>query len=166
MERNMYNTNKEQLSSLLDDELEPSETKELIEALERDDGLNKQFDRFALIRDALNEDVVVYQDSFLKSVQKALAEEPTVLAPNRSTRENKGYIAAALAASFAFFTVALFDIDVIGSATQPFQSSASADFEQDEMLAYEELIFEELEEQENTLQNEDSTTVQFVTFEK
>ena len=86
MERNMNNTHKEKLSSLLDDELEPSEIKELVEALKRDDGLNKQFDRFALIRDALNEDVVVYQHSFLKSVQKALSEEPTVLAPRHSAR--------------------------------------------------------------------------------
>jgi len=161
MERNMHNTHKEQLSSLLDGELESSETKGLIEALKRDDGLNKQLDRFALIREALNEDIVVYQDSFLKNVQQALSEEPTVLAPSRPSRSNMPYIAAALAASFALFTVVLFDVDVIGNSTQSFQPSASVDVEQDEMLAYEEF-----EQQESTLQNEDSTRAQFVTFEK
>lgn len=177
----MQDIHKEQLSSLLDHELELSEAKELIEALKRDDELNKQLDRFALIRDALNEDVVVHQNSFLSSVQQALADEPAALTRGHWSRVIKPSVGLALAASLAFFTVVLFDINVPGNGSESLPTSASVDIEQDEVLAYEELVFEELtsegsasqelaleefEKQERTFQVESSTRAKLVTFEK
>ncbi|HIF18629.1 MAG TPA: anti-sigma 24 factor [Cycloclasticus sp.] len=156
----MSETHKEQISSLLDDELDSIETSELIKALESDQGLNKQFDRYALIRDALNEDVVVHQESFLKSVQEALVVEPTVLAPRSEKRKNNSYVAVALAASVAIFSVVIFDIGSFNNTPAPLQSVASLEAQVDEMLA--------LEEQRNAdmLQGEPTSDVQFVTFEK
>ncbi len=154
----MSKTHKQQISSLLDDELNSFETAELIKALESDQGLNKQFDRYALIRDALNEDVVVHQESFLKSVQDALVVEPTVLAPKRAKRKNNNYVAVALAASVAMFSVVIFDI---GSNTPTaIRSVASLEAQVDEMLALEE------QRNEDILQDESTSDVQFVTFEK
>jgi negative regulator of sigma E activity len=68
----MTNIHKEHLSSLLDGELKPSEANELIKAFGTDQGLNNKFDRYALIRDALNEEIAAHQESFLKRVQDAL----------------------------------------------------------------------------------------------
>lgn len=177
----MQDIHKEQLSSLLDHELELPEANELIEALKSDDELNKQLDRFALIRDALNEDVVVHQNSFLSSVQQALVDEPDTPTGAHWSRVIKPYIGLALAASLVLFTVVMFDIDAVGHMSESLPSSASVDIEQDEVLAYEELVFEELtaedsasqdlafeefEEQERTFQVESSTRAKLVTFEK
>ncbi|MEO1888373.1 MAG: sigma-E factor negative regulatory protein [Cycloclasticus sp.] len=156
----MNETHKEQISSLLDDELSSIETTELIKALENDQGLSKQFDRYALIRDALNEDVVVHQESFLKSVQDALVLEPTVLAPRRENRKNNSYVAVALAASVAIFSVVIFDIGSFNNTPAPLQSVASLEAQVDEMLALEE------QRNEDILQGESTSDVQFVTFEK
>jgi len=156
----MNDIHKEQVSSLLDSELAAVEADELIKAFENDNGLNQQFDRYALIRDALNEDVVIHQTSFLKGVQDALAVEPTVLAPTPKKRENKTYVTLALAASVAIFAVAIFDIGLFTNTTPTYHSVASIEEEQDKMLALEEL------QQEELLQDELDPDVQLVTFEK
>tara|TARA_R110002095_G_scaffold3047_1_gene10636 strand:- start:110 stop:598 length:489 start_codon:yes stop_codon:yes gene_type:complete len=162
----MQDTYKEQLSSLLDHELELSEAQELVKVLKQDDELNKQLDRFALIRDAFIEDVVVRHDSFLSGVQRALAEEPGALSGRRWSQVIKPYIAIALAASMAFFTLVLFDIDMIGNRSEALLPTASVDIEKDEVLAYEELVFEELEEQAGAFQETNPNRAQLVTFEK
>lgn len=155
----MTNTHKEQMSSLLDGELNSLETPELLKALAMDQGLNEKMDRYSLIRDALNEDVVIHQDSFLKSVQDALVVEPTVLAPNREKRQNKAYIATAIAASVVFFTVVIFDASSLIGDSPTYQSVASLEEEQDRMLASEEM-------QNELFQTEQTLDVELVTFEK
>jgi sigma-E factor negative regulatory protein RseA len=156
----MSETHKEQISTLLDHELGSIEANELIKALESDQGLNKQFDRYALIREALNEDVVIHQESFLKSLQDALAVEPTVLAPRRAERQSNRYIAAALAASVAIFTVVIFDMGSLVNTPAPLESVASLESQVDKMLVNEE------ERKEEMLQNESESDTRFVTFEK
>jgi sigma-E factor negative regulatory protein RseA len=156
----MNDMHKEQISSLLDNELDAPEASELLAAIEADQGLNKQFDRYALIRDALNEDVVVHQESFLKSVQDALVTEPTVLAPSRKKRQDSKYTVAAIAASVAIFTVLIFDVGLFTNPSPVYHSVASLEAEQDEMLALEE------QETKDLLENEGSLDTQFVTFEK
>lgn len=156
----MSKTHKQQISSLLDGELNSFETAELVKALESDQGLNKRFDRYALIRVALNEDVVLHQESFLKSVQDALVVEPTVLAPNRAKRKNNNYVGVALAASVAIFSVVIFDIGSFTNTPTPIQSVDSLEAQVDEMLALEE------QRNEDMLQDELTSDVQFVTFEK
>jgi len=70
----MKERQKEQISSLLDNELEADEAVELIAELKNDAGLNAQIDRYALIRGAtaFNEDIAIDNDVFLKNIQSAL----------------------------------------------------------------------------------------------
>jgi len=156
----MNDTHKEQISSLLDNELSSLEANELLGAIESNQGLREKFDRYALIRDALNEDVVVHEESFLKRVQAALVIEPTVLAPRRKKPENKKYVAAALAASFAIFAVIIFDVGLFNYSSPQHQTVASIEAEQEKILAVEGQLDEEFIENENTLRP------QFVTFER
>jgi len=157
----MSDINKERMSSLLDNELEYSQTMDVMAALDADDALQKKFDRYALIREAMKEEVVVQQDSFLKNVQDALKTEPTVLAPSRGKQENKKYIAVALAASVAIFSVAIFDMGLFTNTSPVQHSVASADIESAQMLA-----LEELQREEDALNEELTLEPQLVTFEK
>jgi len=157
----MSDLNKERMSSLLDNELDYSQTMEVMATLDADDALQKKFDRYALIREAMCEEVVVQQDSFLKNVQDALKTEPTVLAPSRGKQENKKYIAVALAASVAIFSVAIFDMGLFTNTSPVQHSIASADVENAQMLA-----LEELQREEEALNEESTLDPQLVTFEK
>jgi len=152
----MNDKHKEQLSSLLDNELGLMEADELMQAIENNNGLHEHFDRYALIRDALNADVVVHQESFLKSVQDALVVEPIVFAPKRTKQQNNGYIAAALAASVAIFAVAIFDVGLFTNSPSALPAVAAIETEQDTILALEE------QQQNEAIQND----VELVTFEK
>lgn len=154
----MVKTHKEQISSLLDGELNSLETAELLEALEKDQSLNQQFDRYALIRGALNEDVVCHE-SFLKGVQDRLLIEPTVLLPNRVKRKSTPYLGVALAASLAVLSVIIFDRGAFNDRAPASQSVASLEAQVDQLLILEEQRNEELV-RENALK------VQRVTFEK
>ena len=70
----MKERQKEQVSSLLDNELESHEVDELIAAFENDAGLNAQIDRYALIREAaFKGDIAIDQDVFLKNIQDSIA---------------------------------------------------------------------------------------------
>ncbi len=156
----MRDTDKEQISSLLDNELDYSQTLTLAERLEGNSDLQEKFDRYALIHDALNEDIIV-KDSFLEGVQHALKTKPIVLAPKRKKEENKKYIAVALAASIAIFSVTIFDVRLFTNTNPEHHSLASINSEQEQMLA-----LEELQQTEDGLKNESSLEAQLVTFEK
>lgn len=156
----MNDKHKEQLSSLLDNELDSTETDELMQAIENNDDLHEHFDRYALIRDAFNADVVVNQESFLKSVQDALVVEPTVLSPKRKKQQNNNYIVAALAASIAVFAVAIFDAGLFANSPSEKPAVAVIDVEQDTVLALEE------QQQNEAIQQDVEFDVQLVTFEK
>lgn len=156
----MKDVHKEKISSLLDNELTSSETRELLREIETNQGLCEKFDRYALIRGALNEDVVVHQEAFLESVKAALVTEPTVLAPSNKKSINKTYVAAALAASFAFLAALVFDMGLSTySSLEPY-SVVSVEAEQKERLALDERLDEEVIENENILRP------QLVTFER
>jgi len=157
----MSDLNKEKMSSLLDNELNYSQTMDVMAALDADDALQKKFDRYALIREALNEEVVVQQDSFLKSIQDTLKTEPTVLAPSRGKQENKKYIAVALAASVAIFSVVIFDMGLFANTSPVQHTISSADIEDAQMLA-----LEELQREDEALSEKPTFNPQLVTFEK
>jgi len=154
------NKHKEQLSSLLDNELGSMETDELMQAIENNDDLHENFDRYALIREALNADVVVHQESFLRNVQDALVVEPTVLSPKRKKQQNNNYIAVALAASIAIFAVAIFDVGLFANSPSAPPVVAVIEVEQDTILALEE------QQHNEAIQNDVELDVQLVTFEK
>jgi len=74
----MKERQKEQVSSLLDNELEMHEVDELISVLENDAELNAQIDRYALIREAVfKDDIVIDHEAFLKNIKNAIT--PTLI---------------------------------------------------------------------------------------
>jgi len=137
---------KEQISSLLDSELETSETEALLECIERDEVLARQFDRYALIRGALNNHASVPQASFLLNVQTALLDEPSLFEPAQKKPFNKGYLGVALAASVAIFTIFITDINVF--STEPVNAGLNVAIQKEpiEVFVPDERLDEELVE--------------------
>jgi len=71
----MTELHKKQISSLLDNELELAELKELTDVLNDDSVLSVQLDRYALIRAALSDDVSNAKGEFLKRVHATISLE-------------------------------------------------------------------------------------------
>lgn len=149
---------KEQISSLLDNELSSPEAEELLKAIENDKALSEKFDRYALIRDAFNERTVA-QESFLHNIQTELLAEPTILAP--ISNKNKKYVVTALAASLALFTIVIFDIGLFSTNPTSSPSIASIDSDNNEVILLEEMQDEELIENKTTPQH-----TRLVTFKR
>ncbi|MEE4290228.1 MAG: sigma-E factor negative regulatory protein [Cycloclasticus sp.] len=149
---------KEQISSLLDNELSSPEAEELLKAIENDKALSEKFDRYALIRDAFNERTVA-QESFLHNIQTELLAEPTILAP--IPNKNKKYVVTALAASLALFTIVIFDIGLFSTNPTSSPSIASIDSDNNEVILLEEMQDEELIENKTTPQH-----TRLVTFKR
>jgi hypothetical protein len=147
---------KEQISSLLDNELSSPEAEELFKAIENDKTLSEKLDRYALIRDAFNERTVA-QESFLHNIQTELLAEPTILAPIL----NKKYVVTALAASLALFTIVIFDIGLFSTNPTSSPSIASIDSDNNEVILLEEMQDEELIENKTTPQH-----TRLVTFKR
>ena len=147
---------KEQISSLLDNELSSPEAEELLKAIENDKALSEKLDRYALIRDAFNERTVA-QESFLHNIQTELLAEPTILAPIL----NKKYVVTALAASLALFTIVIFDIGLFSTNPTSSPSIASIDSDNNEVILLEEMQDEELIENKTTPQH-----TRLVTFKR
>jgi len=149
---------KEQISSLLDNELSSPEAEELFKAIENDKTLSEKLDRYALIRDAFNERTVA-QESFLHNIQTELLAEPTILAP--IPNKNKKYVVTALAASLALFTIVIFDIGLFSTNPTSSPSIASIDSDNNEVILLEEMQDEELIENKTTPQH-----TRLVTFKR
>ncbi|MDF1689999.1 MAG: sigma-E factor negative regulatory protein [Cycloclasticus sp.] len=149
---------KEQISSLLDNELSSPEAEELLKAIENDKALSEKFDRYALIRDAFNERTVA-QESFLHNIQTELLAEPTILAP--ISNKNKKYVVTAFAASLALFTIVIFDIGLFSTNPTSSPSIASIDSDNNEVILLEEMQDEELIENKTTPQH-----TRLVTFKR
>lgn len=104
----------EHLSSLIDGELDAHEAAAVLDALCRDAELQRRWSELQLVGDALRSTDVAacHVDGFCARVSKALAEEPTVLAP-RPVRPAlrryaiPGVAIAASAAAIAFVAVPL-----------------------------------------------------------
>ena len=151
---------KEQISSLLDNELSSPEAEELLKAIENDKALSEKLDRYALIRDAFNERTVA-QESFLHNIQTELLAEPTILAPISNKNKNKKYVVTALAASLALFTIVIFDIGLFSTNPTSSPSIASIDSDNNEVILLEEIQDEELIENKTTPQH-----TRLVTFKR
>jgi len=128
------------VSSLLDGELSSEDSEQTIEALRDKSQAGEKLDRYALIGSALrDETVVVFEESFLTQVQKALEDEPVVLAPVYAKRaNNKPYIGVALAASFAFLSIILFNIFPGPSNTDVMSPYAEGLQVEDTQVAFED----------------------------
>ncbi|MGB2818973.1 MAG: sigma-E factor negative regulatory protein [Burkholderiaceae bacterium] len=104
----------EQLSSLIDGELDPHEAAAVLDALCRDAELQRRWSDLQLVGDALRSTEVAacHLDGFCARVSQALAAEPTVLAPRvrRSSMRRyaiPGFAVAASVAAIAFVAVPL-----------------------------------------------------------
>jgi hypothetical protein len=128
------------VSSLLDGELRSEDSKQTIETLYGEGQAGKKLDRYALIGSALrDETVVVYEEGFLKKIQKAIEEEPAVLAPIHVKRaNNKPYVGVALAASFAFISMILFNVFPGPSNTDNLAPYAEGVQEEQTQVAFED----------------------------
>jgi len=71
----MTELHKKQISSLLDNELELAELKELTDVLNDDSALSAQLDRYALIRAVLSDNDSNVKGSLLKRVHAAISLE-------------------------------------------------------------------------------------------
>lgn len=98
-------TNSELVSSLIDGELDREQAAAVIDALCRDPELQRRWSDLQLVGDALrsNEVAACHVDGFCARVHRALADEPTVLAPPRARPALRRHLvpAAAIAASVA-----------------------------------------------------------------
>ena len=104
----------EHLSSLIDGELDAHETAAVLDALCRDAELQRRWSDLQLVGDALRSTEVAacHVDGFCGRVQRALADEPTILAPRprRSSMRRyaiPGFAVAASVAAIAFVAVPL-----------------------------------------------------------
>jgi negative regulator of sigma E activity len=79
----MHNVNREQLSSLIDGELDREQAAALLRALCEDPELQRAWSDLQLVGDALRSSEVAacHAEGFGVRVRRALATEPTVLAP-------------------------------------------------------------------------------------
>jgi len=104
----MNNNLKQQVSELLDDELDPQAALRLLNEALEEVQITKTLNRYAMISQALKNDGLVFSnDSFLKNVSAQIEREPTYLLPNRKrqTTHNRRYGLIALAASIAIVAV-------------------------------------------------------------
>jgi len=90
----------EQLSALMDGELAPDEMARQISALKNDSALNQTWVAYHVLSDALRKSPQLSLDFTAKLAQQ-LAEEPTVLAPQRKSKLSTPRYAMPLAASVA-----------------------------------------------------------------
>jgi sigma-E factor negative regulatory protein RseA len=90
----------ERISAFMDGEVEDHEVSAQLARLKQDPALRQAWDTYHLIGDAMRGDAGVAQ-GFLAGFSKALAQEPTVLAPKTPVRSHAvRRIALPLAASF------------------------------------------------------------------
>ena len=91
----------EQLSALLDDELDSRSAISALGRMDKDRDLERQYHRFAVASEIMRSRKAVVPDvDFISRVQSAIAEEPTILAPRAVKHAKREKIVSfALAAS-------------------------------------------------------------------
>ena len=135
----------EHLSSLIDGELDAHETASVLDALCKDAELQRRWSDLQLVGDALRSTEVAacHVDGFCTRVSKALADEPTILAP-RAVRPAMrryaipGFAVAASVAAIAFVAVPLLRApatDVMAQKQSPASVSAPVVANADEQAA-------------------------------
>lgn len=150
----MDDLQKEQVSALLDGELDHLECQKV---LSKDGGhSHKKLDRYALIRGAMQSSIDVDEKQFLSSIKNELEDTPTVLSPIRKKAEDKRFVVGALAATFAIFTASIFDFT--GNTEVPSLNPVASIEAESQVVAESQEI--EPEQTQVTIQP------QFVTFEK
>ena len=99
---------KQNLSSLMDGELDDAASTQCIRALDADPELKAAWNEYHLIGDAIRGSALLSVD-VRAEVGQALQQEPTVLAPKPKRGSGSGLMRYAMAASFALAGVAIGD---------------------------------------------------------
>lgn len=120
----------EQLSALVDDELDSSELQLLVRQAQRTDELAERVGRYAVIRDALHRNLPEQVDPSLgRRISAALEEEPAHdgLASETSRRWVRPAAGFAVAASVALVAITVWPEQSAGPQGEPLQSVATQD---------------------------------------
>ena len=123
----MKDTLNEQISALVDDELDPNEQALLLRQLSRDESLRRQFARYQLASDALRDTLPDQIDpEFHTRIQDALQDEatPQAAATQHLQRLYKPVAGLAIAASVA--VVAVLSLQAVHQSTDTTPTVASA----------------------------------------
>lgn len=118
----------EQLSALVDDELDSSELQLLLRQAQRDDGLAERVGRYAVIRDALHRNLPEQVDSSLgRRISAALEQEPAHdgPAPETSRRWVRPVAGFAVAASVALVAITVWPEQSAGPESEPLETIAT-----------------------------------------
>ena len=107
----------EHLSSLIDGELDPHETAAVLEALCKDPELQHRWSDLQLVGDALRSTEVAacHVEGFCGRVRRALADEPTVLAPRRARPAARRYAIPGIAVAASIAAIALVAVPLLRS---------------------------------------------------
>lgn len=108
---------KDQISQLMDGELDDEQAQRLFIALQRDEG-RRDWGAYHLIGDAMRGTPSV-SANFMENFSARLADEPTVLAPHRLPRANPRMIALSAAASVAAVGLVVWAVLHTGSVNEP-----------------------------------------------
>ena len=104
----MNEQKREQLSALIDDELD-QEASSVIDSLLEDTEAKKTWQRYHLIGDSLRGHLPEHYENTVDKVSSAIASEPTILAPRKKSSDlMKPVVGFAIAASVA--AVAIFNV--------------------------------------------------------
>jgi sigma-E factor negative regulatory protein RseA len=107
----------EQISQLMDGELDDDEAQRLLASLRRPEAQH-EWHAYHLIGDALR-DTSSVSTGFMERFSAQLAEEPTVLAPHRLPRRNPRTIALSAAASVAAVGLVVWAVVQTGTVNAP-----------------------------------------------
>ena len=102
----------EEISALMDGELEDREAQTTMARLKSDAEFRSRWDDFHLVRDALNGEPIL-SSGFSERLAKRLAEEPTVLAPRRLLPRTRRAVTYAMSAA-ASIAAAVLVLSVAG----------------------------------------------------
>jgi sigma-E factor negative regulatory protein RseA len=96
----------ENISALMDGELEAHQAQRELARVKEDSGLREQWDTFHLIGDAMRRELLL-SPGFRDQIARRLGEEPTVLAPRRLTSKTRRAATYALSAAASLSAAAL-----------------------------------------------------------
>lgn len=107
----MSDTIKQQISSMVDDELSPQEQELLMSRIQRDPALRQQWARYQMIGDVMRRQRVMHENDFIVSqVAQAISGEPSYQVKHKSSflpSVLKPVLGLAVAASVAMVSIVL-----------------------------------------------------------
>ncbi|HYC48389.1 MAG TPA: sigma-E factor negative regulatory protein [Burkholderiales bacterium] len=108
----------DRISALMDGELDEQEAQRVLAGIKSDPELRIRWDEFHLVRDALRAEPLL-SSRFSESLSRRLADEPTVLAPQRRLVGSRRAATYAMSAAASVCAVAFVAWVAVGTQTTP-----------------------------------------------